>query len=111
MGRRGQELGKDGRRRLEEAKATLRRVGSAVQAGAQLGWEEQQGRMGTRREGRPLAQSYLTGQLLVFLHQLLVFLVHGQHFADPVGGFVSAFVGVGRKAGVRAGYPDPDSSS
>lgn len=27
MGRRGQEVGKDGRRRLEEAKATLRRGG------------------------------------------------------------------------------------
>lgn len=55
MGRRGQEVGKDGRRRLEEAKATLRRgglcspgLGSAGMGGtAGLGWGSKGGR------GRP----------------------------------------------------------
>lgn len=32
-----------------------------------------------------VAVSHLTGQLLVLLHQFLVLLVDGQHFADTVG--------------------------
>lgn len=35
------------------------------------------------------AVSHLTGQLLVLLHQFLVLLVDGQHFADTVGSCLS----------------------
>ena len=63
MGRRGQEVGKDGRRRLEEAKATLRRGGlcspgwgSAGMGGtAGLGWvlSQQTGFRARLRTSRP----------------------------------------------------------
>lgn len=35
------------------------------------------------------AVPHLTGQLLVLLHQFLILLVDGQHFADTVGSCLS----------------------
>ena len=54
-------------------------------------------------------QSYFTGQLLIFLHQLLVLLVHGKHFADPVGGCLCLWWEWAERLVLEQDTPDPDS--
>ena len=62
------------------------------------------------QEGEALCgPSYLTGQLFIFLHQLLVLLVHGQHFADPVGGCLCLWWEWAEKLVLKQDTPDQDS--